>query len=182
MLLHQARRSLLTSQEKKLFKQLRREPDDIRLLVTVLYVTGCRVSEALSLRPDCIDTDEGLIVFHTLKQRGAQRIRAVPVPQPFAHELADLTPYPTHRLWPFSRWTARRRVKAILLQIGVAPALANTKIFRHSYNDRGKQAGTPDHVRRALLGHRTQSANDEYGLLLGDELLTHARHCWGVFQ
>jgi hypothetical protein len=54
--------------------------------------------------------------------------------------------------------------------------------FHHSYNDRGKLHSTPDHVRRALLGHRAQRANDHYGALIGTELRDHARQLWGVLK
>ncbi|WP_220750609.1 MULTISPECIES: tyrosine-type recombinase/integrase [Jannaschia] len=172
------RKSFTKEMERQVLATACKAPEDLRLLCQLLYVTGCRLSEALALRGDCIDTEEGLVVFHTLKQRGAERLRAVPVPERVAINLAHLAT-PQDRLWPFSRWTALRRIRTLLLEAGVPAHLAHTKTFRHSYNDRGKLAGTPDHVRRALLGHRTQTANDQYGALIGVELRAHAKPCWG---
>lgn len=48
--------------------------------------------------------------------------------------------------------------------------------------DRSKLHNTLDHVRHALLGHRTQSAGDQYGTLIGAELTDHARKLWEQHQ
>ena len=71
------------------------------------------------------------------------------------------------------------QIKEMLHAAEVPEHLANTKTFRHSYNERGKLHGTPDYVRRAFLGHRTQAANDYYGMLVGGDLRDHAREAWG---
>ncbi len=176
------RKSFTRDQEQSFFKALKRAPEDTRLLCELLYLTGCRLSEALALRLDCLDTDEGLVVFHTLKQRKRPALRAVPVPQALMHRLIALPVSPDGRFWPYSRWTARRRIKEVLEAADITGRLANSKTFRHSYNDRGKLHNIPDHVRRALMGHRTQSANDAYGALIGAELREHARSLWGIWK
>ena len=178
--LYADRKSFTRDQEEAVLKAAQSFPDDIRLLCELLYVTGCRLSEALELRRDHLDTDGALVVFRTLKQRNKEVLRAVPVPALFIQRLAALDPSSSGRLWAFSRWTGRRRIKEIMEAAEVPAHLANTKTFRHSYNDRGKLHGTPDYVRRALLGHRTQKANDHYGLLIGAELRDHAQGAWGV--
>ena len=179
--LYAAQKSFTHKQERDLIGVLRGADEPTRLLCELLYLTGCRLSEALALRLNCVDTDENLVVFHTLKQR-RQRLRAVPVPAKFLRRLVSLPTARDGRFWPYSRWTARRRVQALLMQADIPERIANSKTFRHSYNDRGRLHGTPDHVRRALLGHRTQSANNHYGALIGIELRDHARHAWGVLK
>ncbi|MGC1495441.1 MAG: tyrosine-type recombinase/integrase [Sulfitobacter sp.] len=178
--LYAHRKSFTRAQEEAVLKAAQGFPEDIRLLCELLYVTGCRISEALELRRDYLDTDEALVVFRTLKQRDRQILRAVPVPQSFVLRLAALEVGADGRMWPFSRWTGGRRIKEVLKAAGIPESLANSKTFRHSYNDRGKLHGTPDYVRRALLGHRTQAANDHYGALVGSELRDYARQAWGV--
>lgn len=180
--LYAHRKSFTRDQERRLRKALPKFPQDTRLLCELLYVTGCRLSEALALRLNCLDTDEGLVVFHTLKQRRQPSLRAVPVPPDLIERLMALPVAADGRFWSYSRWTARRRVKEVLAAAGISGQLANSKTFRHSYNDRGKLHNTPDHVRRALLGHRTQSANDHYGALIGAELTDHASKLWGELQ
>ncbi len=54
---------------------------EVRTFCLVLAHTGARISEALALSVDSVDTGEGVIVFKTLKQRGKERFRAVPVPE-----------------------------------------------------------------------------------------------------
>lgn len=178
--LYASQKSFTRAQERAFCHELRQADEKIRLLCELLYLTGCRLSEALALRLDCIDTDEHLIVFHTLKQRNNLALRAVPVPQAFLRRLVLLPTSGGGRFWSFSRWTARRRIKELLHRAGIPDAIAHSKTFRHSYNDRGRLQGTPDHVRRALLGHRTQRANDQYGALIGVELREHAQKAWGV--
>lgn len=172
------RKSFTRDQEQRFFKALKHVPEDTRLLCELLYLTGCRLSEALALRLNCLDTEERLVVFHTLKQRNRPALRAVPVPQVLMQRLIALPVSPDGRFWPYSRWTARRRVKAVLEAAQITGRLANTRTFRHSYNDRGKLHNIPDHVRRALMGHRTQPANDAYGALIGSDLRDHARSLW----
>jgi integrase len=180
--LYADRKSFTAAQERAVLQAAAEAPEDIRLLIELLYVTGCRLSEALALRRDHLDTDGAMVVLRTLKQRGRESLRAVPVPISVMVRLAAFEPAPGGRLWAFSRWTGRRRIKDILIGAGIPDALAHSKTFRHSYNDRGKLHGTPDYVRRALLGHRTQEANDHYGRLIGIELRDHARDAWGLLK
>ena len=51
-----------------------------RTFVLVLIHTGCRISEALALRPAQIDIRGRAIVFRTLKKRDEAVFRTVPVP------------------------------------------------------------------------------------------------------
>ncbi len=180
--LYADRKSFTRAQEQAVLKAAARFPEETRLLCELLYVTGCRLSEALELRRDHLDTEEAMVVFRTLKQRDRTVLRAVPVPASFIVRLAALNPAADGRLWPYSRWTGGRRIKEVLEAAGIPEHLANSKTFRHSYNDRGKLHGTPDYVRRALLGHRTQSANNHYGALIGTELRDYARDSWGLLK
>ncbi len=49
--------------------------------MTLAY-TGCRISEALELTPEHIDLSAKAVRFRTLKQRGKDIYRLVPVPDP----------------------------------------------------------------------------------------------------
>lgn len=178
--LEATQKSFTPDEERRLLHAMKQAEPSTRLLCELLYLTGCRLSEALAIRLDCLDTERHLVVFHTLKQRDKPMLRAVPVPQSFLQRLVALPTAPDGRFWAFSRWTARRRIQDVLAQAGIPEAIAHSKTFRHSYNDRGRLQGIPDHVRRALLGHRTQRANDCYGALIGHELHAFARQAWGV--
>jgi integrase len=66
----QGRRLYLTSAERDAFLDAATQADrPIRTLCSVLYYTGCRISEALALTPRRIDINEQTIIFETLKKR-----------------------------------------------------------------------------------------------------------------
>lgn len=176
--LHQGAPTLTRKQEKRLLKAARRADPSTRALCELLYWTGCRLSEAIALKQDHIDTERYFVVLHTLKQRGQPRLRAVPVPKRLIRTLCALPEGQGGYFWPYSRWTARRRLQPLFDAAGLSGNLANSRIFRHSYNARAIRSGLPDRVRRALLGHRTQSANNRYGHLIGYELRDFAHRVW----
>ncbi len=176
--LHADRKTLTTAQEQRFLEVARQFPADTRVLCELLYWTGCRISEALALRRDYVDSQLAFVVLRTLKQRRNDSLRAVPVPRSFISLLLALPAAENGRFWPYSRWTAQRRIKPVMLAAGITGVAANSKALRHSYNARGIRSGTPDRIRRCLLGHRTQRANDHYGELVGYELRDHARAIW----
>ena len=175
--LHQGRQTLSRAQERRFLRAARKQSPDTRALCELLFWTGCRISEALNLRRDQIDTDHGCVVFRTLKQRHRRRLRAVPVPGRLIRRLCRLTPS-EGRIWRFSRWTARRRRLRVFALADIHGPQATSRSFRHSYNARAIRAGVPDRVRRALLGHETQWANNHYGHMPGYELRPFARRIW----
>ncbi|MEM1088435.1 MAG: tyrosine-type recombinase/integrase [Pseudomonadota bacterium] len=175
--LHQGCQTLTREQEKRFLKAARRADPQTRALCELLYWTGCRLSEAIALRRDHIDTDHDCVIFRTLKQRGRGQLRAVPVPRSLIRLLYAL-PAPSGRLWSYSRWTARRRLQPVFHAADLHGPSATSRVFRHSFNARAIRRGVPDRVRRTLLGHQTQHANNQYGQLLGYELRSFARRVW----
>jgi integrase len=78
------KRKYLTADERAAFliKAAQEHPrGEVRSLCEVLAFTGCRISEALELRPASIDLSAKAITFRTLKQRDKAAHRAVPVPE-----------------------------------------------------------------------------------------------------
>lgn len=176
--LHDGSQTLTRQQEHRLLKAAKAEDPPTRLLCELMYWTGCRLSEALALKREHIDTERHFVVLHTLKQRGQARLRAVPVPRRLIRALYALPVAPDGRFWPYSRWTARRRLLPLYQAAGLSGDLATSRIFRHSYNARAIRNGLPDRVRRVLLGHQTQTANNRYGQLQGYELREFAQAVW----
>jgi len=178
--LHADRPILTRQQERRFLDAAQDAPADTRALCELLFFTGCRVSEALALRRDHLDSDLLFVVFRTLKQRRAGQLRAVPVPSHLMRQLLGLPSAADGRLWPYSRWTAWRRLKDVMRIVGITGTAANTTAFRHGFNARGIRAGTPDRVRRAFLGHETLKANHHYGRLVGYELRSFAESIWSI--
>ncbi|MEE8291311.1 MAG: tyrosine-type recombinase/integrase, partial [Candidatus Tectomicrobia bacterium] len=72
----------LTADERDAFLAAATQADrPIRTLCSVLYYTGCRISEALALTPRRVDIHDQVVIFETLKKRRRGVYRAVPVPQ-----------------------------------------------------------------------------------------------------
>ncbi|MEE9148101.1 MAG: tyrosine-type recombinase/integrase, partial [Candidatus Tectomicrobia bacterium] len=115
----------LTADERDAFLAAATQADrPIRTLCSVLYYTGCRISEALALTPRRVDINDQVVIFETLKKRRRGIYRAVPVPQTLietldmVHGLREA--HKRHKkdvldtpLWPFSRVTAWRHVSAV---------------------------------------------------------------------
>jgi integrase len=75
------RRLYLSAAERDAFLDAATHADrPIRTLCSVLYYTGCRISEALALSPRRIDLHDQTIIFESLKKRRRGVYRAVPVP------------------------------------------------------------------------------------------------------
>ncbi len=176
--LHQGRQTLTADQERAFLDAAHQANADTRALCELLYWTGCRLSEAIALKREHIDTDLHFVVIHTLKQRRGHALRAVPVPEHLTRALYALPVAPDGKFWPYSRWTARRRLQPVFEASGLMDALATSRVFRHSYNARAIQNGLPDRVRCALLGHRSQATNNHYGQLVGYELREFAENVW----
>ena len=78
----QGRRLSLTSAERDAFLNAATQADrPIRTLCSVLYYTGCRISEALALTARRIDINDHTILCETLTKRRRGVYRAVPVPE-----------------------------------------------------------------------------------------------------
>lgn len=176
--LHEGRPTLTRTGEKRFLAAARRAEPSTRALCELLFYTGCRLSEALALTGGHIDTDMNFVVFDTLKQRGRPALRAVPVPRCLVRRLCALPEDPQGRLWPFSRWTARRHLLPVYEAAGLPPEHAQSRVFRHSYNARAMRAGIPRPVRCALLGHRNPASNTRYGQIPGYTLRGVARSLW----
>lgn len=176
--LHAEHQTLSAAQEIQFLNAARNCAPDTRALCELLFWTGCRLSEAIALKREHIDTERHFVVLKTLKQRHRPALRAVPVPEMLIEALYALPVAADGRFWPYSRWTARRRLLPVYAAAELAGAQSNSRTFRHSYNARAIQRGLPDRVRRTLLGHRTQSANNHYGELVGYELRDFAQAVW----
>lgn len=75
-------RLYLTPEERNQFLEAAKTTArEVRTFCTVMYYTGCRISEALQLTPQRVDFSGKVLVFETLKKRRKGVFRAVPVPQ-----------------------------------------------------------------------------------------------------
>jgi site-specific recombinase XerD len=177
--LDKMRKSLTASQQRRFLTAAKQADPSTRALCETLYWTGCRLSEAIALRHDQLDTDECCVVFETLKQRESHPCyRAVPVPPPTMQRLLQLPAAGTQRLWPYSRWTAHRRYKHVMQLADLDGRMATARALRHSYNKRNLENGVPAIICQTLLGHRKPETNAIYSQFIGGELTPFVSPTW----
>lgn len=129
-----------------------------RVLLGVLWSTGCRVSEALGVRVADLDAREMLVTLSTLKKRRVSR-RVVPVPGAYMAEvLAWCHSNNLHgdvRVFQWHRTSAWSHVRAALVDAGVESNRASPKALRHGHAMHAVLNGVPLNVVQRNLGHAT---------------------------
>ena len=139
-------RKYLTADERSRFlAAVRAHPKPpVQTLARTLALTGCRVSEALSVRACDVDLDAAEIRIATLKRR-QEHWRAVPVPEELVHTLdlvhrlrrAQTSPRGrTALLWDVTRQAAHRQVAELMRRAGIEGPQACPRGLRHSYGVR----------------------------------------------
>jgi integrase len=176
-------RKYLTPQERQSFaKMAARGPRDTYAFCLILLHTGARISEALSLTCGHLDTDIGSVVLPTLKKRRSGVFRSVPVPGVVLREAklmaqrnrnSDVDP-----LWRWSRTTAWKEVKAVMLAAQINGPHASPRGLRHGFGVAAVQAGVPLNLVRKWLGHASISTTAIYTDAVGAEERTIASRIW----
>jgi integrase/recombinase XerD len=126
------RRLYLTPGEREAFLRTALGHDrPVRTFCSVLYYTGCRISEALHLTPRRVDFADQVLIIESLTKRRPGVYRAVPVPPALldtldmVHGLKEIQRRGRRReldqpLWSWSRTTAWRRVVAVMKQADIS--------------------------------------------------------------
>ena len=181
----QGKRLYLTLDERQaFFEAAKHQPDKVRTLCLLLYYTGCRISEALNLTADRVDTSAGEVVIQSLKKRGTTpHFRAVPAPDSFMVDLAIVHGLEggEERLWSWSRSHAWRLVKATMLEAGIdtQKPYATCKGLRHSFGVHAVSSNVPLNIVQAMLGHANMSTTAIYVDAVGDERRALVARMWG---
>lgn len=113
----------LTQAERATLRQAFEPNTPLETFGAFLLYTGCRLSEALSVRVSAFDLREHTVRLTPVVSAQGVSSRAVPLPEPFLERVAqihELRVTPQRKrlrdetlLWPWSRTTAWRRVKFI---------------------------------------------------------------------
>lgn len=154
---------------QRFVKQVLQLPKLNALFCLTLYYTGCRISEALSLRPRDLDPETKIIRIRSLKKRGRTEIRRVPVPEFLAKELLNAAVFPEDwRFWLFSRTTGWRIIKRVMTDPSISGIHATTKGLRHGFDVRGALGQIPVSLIQGWMGH-ADSATTAIYLAVHDE-------------
>jgi len=184
-------RLYLTEDERQAFIQTANAADPpLRTFCAVLHYTGCRISEALELTLKSVDLQNETIIFRTLKRRNKKVVyRAVPVPPDFLDTL-DLVHgiQPARKqwskkqhnpLWSYSRTTAWRYVKKIMIKAGIEEGQHRTpKGLRHGYGVAAISKGVPLNMLQKFMGHSVMENTAIYANAVGDEQKKIAAQMW----
>jgi len=185
-------RKYLNSAERLRFYEalstLKRPTD--RTFCEMLYWTGCRPSEALTLTATHIDLDEKLVILRSLKKRGDQKgrhFRPVPLPDGFIQRLDDVhgigaaqaSSGKQRRLWPISRTTAWHRVHEVMQAAGVSGIKACGRGLRHAYGVHAALHEVPETRIKKWLGHESLETTEIYLDVAGPEERRLAARMWG---
>jgi integrase len=160
----------------------------IRTFCCTLAHTGCRISEALALTADRVDIADGVIIIESLKKRRKGIYRAIPVPPSFldtldaVHDLKALKSGPglgrNVHLWPWSRPTGWRYVRAVMLTAGIAGLHATPKGLRHGFGIKAVISLVPLNLTQKWMGHADLATTAIYANAIGPEEKQLAERMW----
>ncbi|MEQ9705365.1 MAG: site-specific integrase [Roseitalea porphyridii] len=172
-------RLYINEHERRRFMEATRvAPVPFRRLCLVLTFTGCRVSEALALTGQSIQTDTATIAIRTLKKRRHTAVREVPVPTSLIAELTPDERPSDARLFPVCRTTAWRQVKSVMDAASITGPQATAKGLRHGFGVHALQSGVPLNLLQKWMGHAHISVTAVYGNAVGPEERMIAERMW----
>jgi integrase/recombinase XerD len=144
----------------------------------VLVFTGARISEVLALTPERIDDAARTISFKTLKQRTHGMNRTLPVSRKLLNHLDAVHHYRKAQqdpkragesLWTWSRTTAWRRVKAVMLLAAVPRHISTPRSVRHAFGAKAVMKNITLSMIQRWLGHRRIETTVIYTTIVGPE-------------
>jgi integrase/recombinase XerD len=150
--------------------------------------TGCRISEALALTADRVDMADGVVIIESLKKRRKGVYRAIPVPPTFlatldaVHCLTSIQNSPdagrSVYLWPWSRPTGWRHVRAVMRAAGISGLHASPKGLRHAFGIKAVVSNVPLNMTQKWLGHAQLATTAIYADATGPEEKQLAERMW----
>lgn len=132
--------------------------------------TGARLQEALRLHSCDFDPDLRAVYIRSLKKRGRERIRVIPLNRTARAAIQEAIRSRLVPGGPIFRGRSGRPISARALQRALARAGARAGIvgrvsphvLRHSFADRLRRSGSDRSVIRELLGHERESTIEAY--------------------
>jgi integrase/recombinase XerD len=175
-------RKYLNHKERRAFVRAAKAEPDLarRIFCLTLFYTGCRISEALNLRVERIDSNGKAVVFETLKRRRTGHFRAVPIPDTLSRLILQMAGRraPHVRVWSFSRATGYRAIKDCMARAAIAGAMASPKGLRHGMAVACLAQRIPLSTVQRWLGHARLETTAIYLEVSGDEERALAKRLW----
>jgi integrase/recombinase XerD len=185
------RRLYLTPGERDAFLRTALEYErPVRTFCSLMYYTGCRISEALHVIPRRVDFSDQVIIVESLKKRRKGVYRAIPVPPSLldtldmVHGLREIQRRGRRHeldqpLWSWSRTTAWRRVVAVIQQADITAGPHRVpKGLRHGYAINALNKGVPLNMLSKWMGHSIMEITAIYANAVGEEQQAIAARMW----
>lgn len=160
------------------------------LFALLLTWTGGRVSEILAVRPSSFQLDRNIVALRTLKRR-RPHVREIPISPELMRaldrqfDLRALQGNPetaNERLWPWSRITAWRFVKGVMMEAGIVGRAACPRGLRHAFGVGTLQARVPLNLVQRWMGHARMTTTAIYADVSGDEEVDFAAMFWRTLR
>lgn len=175
---------LTPSERTRFLDAAERQPPEWRTFAKFLVLTGCRISEALSVRAEHFDFEDNRVAIETLKQRRRGVWRRIPLPESFMAELDQV-----HRLqekgtlgdqtWSVGRTTAYERIKEVMATAEIAGPQGCPKGLRHAFGIHALLKGVPLTCLQRWMGHARLETTSVYLSVGGEEEYALASRMWG---
>ncbi len=179
------RRKYLTPTERDAFIRaaLSCPRPEVGALGLMLAYSGCRISEALSLRLSTIDPAGSFVAIRSLKKRDRFVVREVPLPEWLGTQVIEACKVralaPDHHLWPWSRGHAWLLMRQLLRSAGIASGPhATAKGLRHGFAIHALHSGVPINMVKRWLGHASLATTELYLEAIGSEERALAARMW----
>jgi len=157
------RKYLTRNEGRKFIEKAVELPKTRALFSLTLYYTGCRISEALKLRQSDLDCETKTILIRSLKKRGRNEFRRIPIPEFLCMELAILPASENGlRIWEFSRTTGWRIIRALMKAAKISGMHATCKGLRHGFGVRSVMEQVPLYRIQNWMGHSDSSTTAIY--------------------
>ncbi|MEM0989031.1 MAG: site-specific integrase [Pseudomonadota bacterium] len=150
----------------------------IYALCLLLHCTGCRISEALAVRPVHLDPAEDVVILQTLKQRRRGVFRMMPLPGLVMDLLYSFAAIDSAPLIPMHRTTAWEKVTAVMAKAGISGPQACPRGTRHGFGVAAVAAGVPITLLQRWLGHARLETTAIYLAVTGPEERAYAAKLW----
>lgn len=174
---------LTPSERSRFLDAAERQPPEWRTFAKFLVLTGCRISEALSIRAESFDFEDNRVAIETLKQRRRGVWRRIPMPESFMAELDQVfqlqtTSASSDRVWPVGRTTAYERVKGVMAEAEIAGPQACPKGLRHAYGIHALLNAVPLTRLQRWMGHARLETTQIYLIVRDEEEYEIASRMW----
>jgi len=182
-------RKYLNREERQAFKNaIQYMKPKAKLYCSMIYYTGCRLSEALEVTPNALDYDRGLVRFRTLKQKSYKPsvYRMVELPEDYLAALESEYKAATNkgkragkqRIWDFTSRMACKYVTQAMERAEIKGRRATARGLRHSMGVMLALDKVPVNVIADILGHKDIKNTLIYMQILGEDRRELISNVW----